>query len=254
MLIATRTLAGGGATFTTALVYAVAMRRPRIITFDCYGTLIDWNEGISTALIAEGERQGVHADRKTILEAYHAAEPRVQSEHYRTYREVLTLLESEIATPLGWGPSASPGYLADSLPDWQPFADSNRSLDRLAAMGFELGILSNIDDELLAASRRHFDVDFELLVTAQQMRSYKPAAPHFERALETLGGDRSAMLHVAQSYFHDIQPAELMGIHTVWVNRLAEPAPDGDSSPTVEVADLDVAVDWVDQRFGGDGH
>ena len=121
-------------------------------------------------------------------------------------------------------------------------------------MGFELGILSNIDDELLAASRRHFDVDFELLVSAQQMRSYKPAAPHFERALETLGGDRSAMLHVAQSYFHDIQPAALMGIHTVWVNRLAEPAPDGDPSPTVEVADLDVAVDWVDQRFGGDGH
>ena len=229
------------------------MRRPRIITFDCYGTLIDWNDGISAALIAEGERQGLHAARETILEAYHAAEPRVQSGHYRTYREVLTLLESEIAIQLGWDPPGSPGYLADSLPGWHPFADANRSLDRLAAMGFELGVLSNIDDELLAASRRHFAVDFELLVTAQQMRSYKPAAPHFERALETLGGDRSAMLHIAQSYFHDIRPAARMGIHTVWVNRLAEPVADGGPSPTVEVADLDAAVDWVEQQFGGDG-
>ncbi len=229
------------------------MRRPRIITFDCYGTLIDWNDGISAALIAEGERQGFHADRETILEVYHAAEPRVQSEHYRTYREVLTLLEREISTQLGWDPPASPGYLADSLRGWQPFADANRSLGRLAAMGFELGVLSNIDDELLAASRRHFAVDFELLVTAQQMRSYKPGAPHFERALETLGGDRSAMLHIAQSYFHDIRPAERIGIHTVWVNRLAEPVADGGPSPTVEVADLDAAVDWVEQQFGGDG-
>ncbi len=229
------------------------MRRPRIITFDCYGTLIDWNEGIAAALIAEGERQGSHAVPETILEAYHAAEPGLQSARYRTYREVLTLLENEIATRLGWEAPASAGYLADSLPSWQPFADANRSLARLAAMGFELGVLSNIDDDLLAASRRHFDVAFELLVTAQQVRSYKPAAPHFERALETLGGDRSALLHIAQSYFHDIRPATRMGIDTVWVNRLAEPVPDGGPSPTAEVADLDAAVDWVERRFGAAG-
>ena len=101
------------------------MRRPRIITFDCYGTLIDWNEGSSTALIAEGERQGVHADRKTILEAYHAAEPRVQSEHYRTYREVLTLLESEIATPLGWARRRHPGTSPTA------FRTGNRSPTRI---------------------------------------------------------------------------------------------------------------------------
>ncbi len=228
------------------------MKRPRVITFDCYGTLIDWNEGISAALIAEGERQGFHVVRETTLEAYHAAEPRLQSARYRTYREVLTLLENEIATLLGWEAPASPGYLADSLPSWRPFADANRSLERLAAMGFGLGILSNIDDELLAATRQHFDVDFELLVTAQQVRSYKPAAPHFERALETLGGDRSALLHIAQSYFHDIRPATRMGIDAVWVNRLSEAIPDGGPSPTAEVTDLDAAVDWVERRSGAD--
>ena len=110
------------------------MNRPRIITFDCYGTLIDWNAGISQALIAEGERQGFHTDRETILNVYHDAEMRVQSGHYRTYREILELLEKEISTQLGWEVSVSPGYLADSLPSWQPFVDSNRSLERLGAI------------------------------------------------------------------------------------------------------------------------
>lgn len=228
------------------------MHRPRIITFDCYGTLIDWEAGISRALIAEGERQGFHADRDLILDVYHLAEMRAESVHYRTYREVLTSLEDEIATQLGWETPTSPGYLADSLPSWQPFVDSNRALKRLSAMGFELGILSNIDDELLAATRQHLVVDFDLLITAQQVRSYKPATRHFEYALEMCGEDHSAMLHIAQSYFHDIQPATYMGIDTVWVNRLSEFVTDGGPLPTAEVADLDAAVDWIKQRFGGD--
>ena len=228
------------------------MNRPRIITFDCYGTLIDWNAGISQALIAEGERQGFHTDRETILNVYHDAEMRVQSGHYRTYREILELLEKEISTQLGWEVSASPGYLADSLPSWQPFVDSNQSLERLGAMGFELGILSNIDDELLAGTRRHFTVDFDLLVTAQQLRSYKPATRHFEYALEMYEEDQAAILHIAQSYFHDIHPAACMGINTVWVNRLSETVTDDCPLPTVEVADLNRAVDWVEQRFGSD--
>ena len=228
------------------------MNRPRIITFDCYGTLIDWNAGISQALIAEGERQGFHTDRETILNVYHDAEMQVQSGHYRTYREILGLLEKEIATQLGWAAPASPGYLADSLPGWQPFVDTNRSLERLGAMGFELGVLSNIDDELLAGTQRHFTVDFDLLVTAQQLRSYKPETPHFEYALEICGGDHAAILHIAQSYFHDIQPAVYMGINTIWVNRLSEKVTDNCSSPTLEVTDLDRAVDWVEQQFSSD--
>jgi 2-haloalkanoic acid dehalogenase type II len=226
------------------------MTRPRVLTFDCYGTLIDWNGGISSALIAEGERQGFAVDRDVILHAYHAAEPRVQGDEYRSYREVLTLLETEIAAELGWEPPADGGYLAASLGGWQPFADTNRALERLVSMGFELGILSNIDDDLLAASRSHFTVEFGLIVTAQQVHSYKPAAAHFHRALAAVGGDHAAMLHIAQSYFHDIRPATQMGFETLWVNRLSEPVPSGGPSPAGDVGDLDAAVAWVERRHG----
>jgi len=223
---------------------------PDIITFDCYGTLIDWNGGVCGALGAEGERQGRTLDAPRVLAAYHAAEPRVQAEQYRTYRDVLTLLEAEIAAELGWDPPATPGYLADSLPSWLPFPETNRALGRLRRAGFALGILSNIDDDLLAATRGHFEVEFDLLVTAQQVRSYKPAPAHFERALQQLGVGSGRLLHIAQSYYHDVRPARELDIATVWVNRLAESIPPGGPAPTAEVADLDGAVAWVENAFG----
>jgi 2-haloacid dehalogenase/putative hydrolase of the HAD superfamily len=219
--------------------------QPEIVTFDCYGTLIDWNGGIAGALGAEGERQGRAVDAGAILAAYHATEPRVQAGGYRSYREILTLLEAAIAAELGWDPPDRPGYLAESLPGWLPFDDTNRALRRLADAGIRLGILSNIDDDLLAGSRRHLDVDFDLLVTAQQVRSYKPAPAHFERALASVAGGRERLLHAAQSYFHDVRPARELDITTVWVNRLAEPVPAGGPAPDADVADLDAAVDWI---------
>ena len=227
------------------------MHRPDLITFDCYGTLIDWNGGIVAALGAEAERQGRPADPEAILAAYHAAEPRVQADEYRSYREVLTLLEAEVAEELGWDPPVMTGYLPASLADWRPFDDTNRALQRLASAGFRLGILSNIDDDLLAASRRHLDVTFDLLVTAEQVRSYKPAPAHFERALEAVGGVRGKLLHMAQSYFHDVRPARDLDIETVWVDRLDEQAPPGGPLPSAEVPDLDDAADWIVGRFGG---
>lgn len=225
------------------------MVRPDVITFDCYGTLIDWNEGISSALLAEAERQGKEVDRAAILTAYHHAEPRVQAAGYRPYREVLTMLEAEVAGELGWKLPASPGYLAASLPGWKPFPETNAALRRLVDGGFRLGILSNIDDDLLAGTREHLEVDFDLLVTAQQVGSYKPARAHFRRALESVDGDRRRLLHVAQSYFHDIEPARTLDIDTVWVNRLAEAVPAGGPQPRTEVSDLDEAVDWIEERF-----
>jgi len=225
------------------------MERPQLITFDCYGTLIDWNGGIVAALSREAQRQGREADDGAVLAAYHAAEPRVQACAYRSYRDVLTELEAEVAVELGWEPPALRGYLAESLPSWKPFPETNRALRRLARDGFQLGILSNIDDDLLARTRRHFDVDFDFLVTAEQVRSYKPAPDHFERALERVGGESTRMLHVAQSYFHDVRPACALGIPTVWVNRLGEAAPTGGSRATAIVADLDEAVDWIERRL-----
>lgn len=222
------------------------MNRPDLITFDCYGTLIDWNRGVAGALVREAARQGRKADADAVLGVFHAAEPRVQAAGYRTYREVLTELEGHVAGELGWDPPSSPGYLAKSLPEWEPFPETNRALRRLVDAGYTLGILSNVDDDLLAGTRRHLGVDFELLVTAEQVRSYKPATAHFERAIEHVGGMRERLLHIAQSYFHDVRPARALGIATVWVNRLDEAVPDAETGPTAEVADLDAAVDWLE--------
>ena len=221
--------------------------RPELITFDCYGTLVDWNAGITEAFREEAHRLGIEGmSDDEILAAYHAAEPRVQAQEYRPYREVLTLLEVEIAALLGWPPpTESSGYLAESLPSWPAFADTNAALERLVAAGYRLGILSNIDDDLLAGTRRHFTVPFDLLVTAEQVQRYKPAPAHFERAIEAIGGRTDGLLHIAQSYFHDIRPAAGMGISTVWVNRLGEERPDGGPVPIAEVGDMTEVADWV---------
>ena len=221
--------------------------RPQILTFDCYGTLIDWNAGITGAFESEARRLGItDVDAGQLLAAYHSAEPRVQAREYRPYREVLALLEEEVASILGWPPPTdSSGYLASSLPSWPPFADTNTALEQLVAGGNKLGILSNIDDDLLAGTREHFTVDFDLLVTAQQVRSYKPEPAHFDRALEVVGGHPHGILHIAQSYFHDIRTAATMKIPTLWVNRLAEDRPADGPIPTAEVRDMAEAAGWV---------
>jgi 2-haloalkanoic acid dehalogenase type II len=129
-----------------------------------------------------------------------------------------------------------------------PFPDTNASLERLRTAGYALGILSNVDDDLLAATRRQLPVDFDVVVTAEQVRGYKPAPGHFEAALRAVGGDSARLVHVAQSYFHDVRPAAGLGIRTVWVNRLGEQVPAGRPRPTAEVADLDAAAEWLEGR------
>ena len=140
-----------------------------IITFDCYGTLINWEGGITSAFQQEAARAGVTFDASAIISAYHHAEPVVESVAYLPYRDVLAETARRVADALGLviAPERA-NFLADSLPDWSPFPDTNAALKRLAQR-FPLGILSNIDDDLLAATRRHFTVDFDLIVTAQQV-------------------------------------------------------------------------------------
>src|SRR5215212_5728002 len=161
-----------------------------LITFDCYGTLIDWEGGIVSAFQSEARRNGVELEAGRIIEAYMAAEPQVEADSYLPYREVLARTTSKAAARLGWQlqPEGAE-FLPASLPGWQPFADTNRALERLSRR-FELGLLSNIDDDLLAATRRHFTVSFELVVTAEQVRSYKPAHAHFIEARRRLGEKR----------------------------------------------------------------
>lgn len=224
--------------------------RPDHVTFDCYGTLVDWNAGIVDAFRRRGGELGAEATVAEILEAYHQAEPALESDRYRSYREVLTLLEGEVCRRLGWPEDAvqSRGWLAASVSEWRPFDDTNPALQRLAAMGYRTGIVSNIDDDLLAGTRRHLSVAFDLLVTAELVRSYKPAPAHFERLLQEVGGDPERVLHVAQSWFHDVRPATAMGIAVIWVNRLEEERPADEPGPEAEVPDLAAAVDWIEDR------
>jgi 2-haloacid dehalogenase/putative hydrolase of the HAD superfamily len=167
----------------------------------------------------------------------------LQAKAYRAYREVLADAAVETARELGWQiDSETARFLPDSLPAWIPFDETNRALERLAARGLSLGILSNIDDELLESTCRHFTVEFDVVVTAEQVRSYKPAHGHFRRAAAAIGKRR--WLHVAQSYFHDIEPAYELGIPSVWVNRKAE-RPTGKARPDWEVTDLLGLVDLI---------
>jgi 2-haloalkanoic acid dehalogenase type II len=207
-----------------------------IVTFDCYGTLIDWEDGISSAILAAALREGRELDRNVVLRAYSEIEPQVESEPYRPYRDVLAETASRVAARLGWDlPASRASFLAESLPGWKPFPDTNPALDRLVAAGYRLGILSNTDDDLLAGTRESLAAPFSLVLTAQQLRSYKPGYRHFEAARTQLGEAR--WLHAAQSYFHDVVPAHSLCIPVAWINRKHE-SPSGTARPDFEFGSL----------------
>jgi len=215
-----------------------------VVTFDCYGTLIDWDAGIAGAFLSAAAADGVALDRATVLGAYAGIEPKVQAEGYRSYRDVLGETARRVAAQLGW--SLTPGrtdFLTEGLPDWPPFSDTRPALVRLAGAGYRLGILSNVDDDLLAGTCRHLGVPIELRVTAQGVRSYKPAHAHFLAARDRIGASR--WLHAAQSYFHDVQPALGIEIPVAWVNRKGEAPPAGQPAPIRTLANLEELADWL---------
>jgi 2-haloalkanoic acid dehalogenase type II len=218
-------------------------RRYDIVTFDCYGTLIDWERGIASAFAAAMAADGVSIDLVRLLAAYHDIEPVVQAERYRPYRDVLTETARRVAARVGWRLADNrAAFLAESLPRWPAFPDTNPALERLAAAGYRLGILSNVDDDLLADTRRQFTAPFDLLVTAQQVGSYKPAPGHFAMARERLGTGR--WLHAAQSYFHDIRPARALAIDHAWINRKGE-RPTDEGRADQEFRDLASLAGWL---------
>jgi 2-haloalkanoic acid dehalogenase type II len=218
-----------------------------VITFDCYGTLIDWEAGIIRAFQQAGAADGKEFEPRAIVAAHAVIEPEVQARGYQRYRDVLRGVAVEMAARLGWSlPHARAGFLAESVPRWEPFADTNAALERLAQAGYRLGILSNIDDDLLGGTRRHFTVDFDIIVTAEQVRSYKPASPHFEEARRRIGDAR--WLHAAASYFHDVEPAVQHDVPVVWVNRTRS-RPMGAARPDAEVEDLAELADLLSRGF-----
>lgn len=220
-------------------------RRADIITFDCYGTLIDWERGISTALVAAARHAGIEIEPARALGIYHEVEPQIQAEAFRPYREVLALSAGRVAEYLGWSmDSAAQQHFAASLPDWPPFADTDAALNRLAVAGYTLGILSNVDDDLLAGTLRHFTAPFDLIITAQQVGSYKPAPAHFIAARDRIGEQR--WIHAAQSLFHDLSTCEQLGILAIWVNRQDEDLPADGPAMLTEVASLAELADWLE--------
>ena len=217
------------------------MTLARWATFDCYGTLIDWNSGIRAEL---GRLFGAEAAPR-LLKRYHELEPRLQREHQgRTYREVLTLALEQLAAEENVElPEQDREALADSLPRWQPFPEVPPALDETRRRGWKLAILSNTDPDLLAASRARLGVPFETSVVASEIGSYKPAHAHWERFAAETGAAKERWIHVAQSHFHDVAPATELGLRSVWINRLGER---GEPPPTRELPDLRRLADTLD--------
>lgn len=223
----------------------MADRRFDVITFDCYGTLIDWSAGIGVAFVAAAARDGVVLDSARVVDAYMALEPSVEAEGFRPYRDVLAATARRAAAMLGWAIGEEEArFLPASVKNWPAFPDTNAALERLVAGGYSLAILSNVDDDLLAGSLEHLSVPFDLLVTAEQVRSYKPAHGHFRAARRYLGNRR--WLHAAQSYFHDVVPARSLGIPMAWINRQGQ-SPAGDVRPDYEFPTLTELADWLTQ-------
>lgn len=191
----------------------------RWATFDCYGTLIDWDGGVRAALHSLWPEQ----DADELLRVYHEVEPAIQAGGNLPYRAVLKRSTDAIATRRGLSVPAGQAYaLPDSLPAWDPFPETAIALRRLRDTGWRLGILSNTDPDLLAASLERIGVPVDVRITAAEAGSYKPAPGHWQRFFRDTGADRSRHVHVAASLFHDIAPAADLGLTAVWINRLGE--------------------------------
>ena len=188
------------------------------LTFDCYGTLIDWEAGLLAALReALPDADGVGDD--ALLESYAGYEAEAERPPYRSYREVLATGLRGVTADLGLEVADDAvGRFSESVPDWPAFPDSGEALARLHDR-YRLGVITNCDTDLFAASERRLGVTFDWVVTAQMARSYKPARAGFELAFETIGAPRERILHVAQSLFHDHVTAKALGLHTVWIDR-----------------------------------
>jgi 2-haloacid dehalogenase/putative hydrolase of the HAD superfamily len=207
------------------------------ITFDVYGTLIDWETGAYDAFQAEAKRDGFTIEREQVVDMFLEIQQEIQAGSYELYAEVLRRTAVRIAKDLGWPlePSRS-GFLPDSVQGWKPFKETNAQLDRFAKK-FNIGLVSNIDDKLLGQTRRHFRTDFDLVVTAQQVRSYKPDPAHFKEAARRIGG-KKGWVHVAESYYYDVEPCLKARIPVIWVNRRKQKLEPGQRPPTAEVPNL----------------
>lgn len=211
-----------------------------VLTFDCYGTLIDWESGILKALrpIFIAHQVKIHQDEA--LELFGELEAAQERGAYKLYRKVLQDVLADMGARLGFQPSDDElRALGESVRDWEPFPDSADALAKLKRK-YKLVILSNVDDDLFAYSEKKLRVAFDDVITAQQCKSYKPSLNNFRVAAKRVGVPKQQWLHVAQSLFHDIAPAKKMGLDTVWVNRRWDKPGAGATPPTEATPDVEV--------------
>jgi 2-haloacid dehalogenase len=207
----------------------------RWATFDCYGTLIDWNAGIGREL----ERLFGAARAGELLRRYHELEPQIQREDQtRPYREVMAVALARLGAP-----AAEHDALARSLPSWQSFAEVPAALAVARVRGWRLAVLSNTDRDLLDASLARTGVDFDLTVVASEIGSYKPSRGHWDEFFARSGAEPTRHVHVGASLFHDIAPATALGLRTIWINRLGEAA---EPQPDLELHSLEGLPDHLD--------
>lgn len=218
--------------------------RYEVLTFDCYGTLIDWEGGITAALMPVAAARGVSVSADELLRLYAEFEAAGKSGEYRRYRAVLRSTARAICERLGFAPTdAEANCLVESIGAWQPFADTVEALRRLKTR-YRLCVVSNVDDDLFAGTQRTLGVEFDGVVTAQQAASYKPSPNNFNLALERMGVARDKALHIAESVKLDIAPAKALGIDAVWVNRNRGSGKQGSASgnPTDGASGADLEV------------
>jgi 2-haloacid dehalogenase len=193
--------------------------RFELLTFDCYGTLINWEEGILGCLHRILMAHGKDTDDATILQLYGDFEARAEQGEYRQYREVLQSVVRQFGGQLGFSPTDQEvNSLPESLKEWKPWPDTVAALRQLHSR-FRLAIVSNVDDDLFAATQPQLGEQFDQIITAQQAGAYKPSLKIFELALSRAGVPAHRIVHVGQSVYHDVIPAQLLGLATVWVNR-----------------------------------
>ena len=213
------------------------------LTFDCYGTLIDWEAGLWNALRPVLSGRGISTERDELLELYGELEAEAERGEYREYRLVLRSVLEGVGKRFGFAPSEDElRRFSESVKDWPAFPDSSGALRALKSR-YKLAVVSNIDDDLFEFSARRLGVEFDWVITAQQARSYKPSLNSFLLAFERIGLPARKILHVAQSLYHDIAPAKSLGLSTVWVNRRhgrqgTGATPPAEARPDLEVPDL----------------
>jgi 2-haloacid dehalogenase len=214
------------------------------VTFDVYGTLIDWEGGAFEAFGKEATRDGFTIERDELIPLFHQVQQQIQAGSYELYAEVLRRTAVQIARQLGWPlePSRS-GFLPESVQYWPPFKETNPTLQKIAKK-YSVGLISNIDDKLLGQTRRHMPIDFDLVVTAQQVRSYKPDPAHFTECERRIGG-KKGWVHIAASYYHDIEPCIKKKIPVIWVNRSGQVLEPNQKKPEAEVKNLREAAKLI---------